>query len=339
MSLNLRDLLTKPRSELPDLVDSKYCIYKIQNQINGKVYIGQTVWLYGRFVIGPDWRTHLGSIRSSHSTHLYNSIRKYGSQNFEVSILEANLSGHDELNKREMYWIEYYNSYRTGYNQDKGGYDMTPCHSPESIRKKIESDKLNHGGVLAIHTSESIAKSIQTRTRIYGSPFGTINNQKVYERLKSERGGDYMAACHTEEARQKSLDTQRRNHGGALAFNTDEALKKSIATRIEWYGSANACVTTPEVRAKAVATEYDYYGCMKMHNEENHMKSTLTQLINSINKNLELFNNDPYAYYHGCNVRHWNRVISKLDLLKQDPRWTDLMTKIFILIDQEYKAK
>lgn len=51
--------------------------------------------------------------------HLLRAWRKYGDENFEFSILEK--CDESKLNEREIYWIEYYDSYYNGYNQTKGG--------------------------------------------------------------------------------------------------------------------------------------------------------------------------------------------------------------------------
>lgn len=58
----LRDLFTnKDANELPELVWSCNAIYKLTNLINGKVYIGQTVQVYSRFLCGN--LSHLKSLR------------------------------------------------------------------------------------------------------------------------------------------------------------------------------------------------------------------------------------------------------------------------------------
>ena len=94
-------------------------IYKIINQIDGKVYIGQSVSIYKR------WKEHRSVAYLEHdehyNTYLYYAIRKYGLENFSFEIIEKCTP--EELNEREMYWIEYYDSFNRekGYNLTKGG--------------------------------------------------------------------------------------------------------------------------------------------------------------------------------------------------------------------------
>ena len=53
------------------------------------------------------------------NTNLYQAMRKYGIENFSFEVIEECLP--EELNEREIYWIDYYDS----FNKEKG-YNMTP---------------------------------------------------------------------------------------------------------------------------------------------------------------------------------------------------------------------
>lgn len=92
-------------------------IYKITCLKNNMVYIGQSTCLKTRI------RNHKGSLkRSSHTnTHLQNAWNKYGENNFIFEIIEE-CKG-EELNNREVYWIEKYNSFKKGFNRTIGGDD------------------------------------------------------------------------------------------------------------------------------------------------------------------------------------------------------------------------
>lgn len=87
-------------------------IYKITNQINGKVYIGQSVRIKQR------WSQHCAESTKG-TTLLYQAMRKYGIKNFSFEVIEECLP--EQLNEREIYWIAYYDS----FNKEKG-YNMTP---------------------------------------------------------------------------------------------------------------------------------------------------------------------------------------------------------------------
>lgn len=92
-------------------------IYKITNQINGKVYIGQSTNIKRR------WRQHQKTAydvnNKDYEKPLYRAIRKYGIENFIFEILEECLK--KELNEKEKRYISLYNSFFNGYNLTLGG--------------------------------------------------------------------------------------------------------------------------------------------------------------------------------------------------------------------------
>ena len=93
-----------------DTVKKVRGIYKVTNKINGKVYIGQSV------DIGRRWREHM---TAKDDIYFHKAIQKYGVENFEWEVIEQ--CKKKDLDEREIYWIEYYDSYNKGYNCTKGG--------------------------------------------------------------------------------------------------------------------------------------------------------------------------------------------------------------------------
>lgn len=91
-------------------------IYKITNQINGKAYIGKTLK-----TIAERWKEHLKDSQNTSKEHrpLYAAMKKYGIDNF--SIEEVECCSDCELSDREKYWIEYFGTFKYGYNATVGG--------------------------------------------------------------------------------------------------------------------------------------------------------------------------------------------------------------------------
>jgi group I intron endonuclease len=108
-------------------------IYKATNLINGKVYIGQTVCkLYNR-------RSQHKSqaLRVKHRSYFYNSIRRFGWDNFKWEAIDT-AKCLDELNGKEEYWIAHYKATnpKYGYNIYKGGNNKRmPQRAKDQIRK------------------------------------------------------------------------------------------------------------------------------------------------------------------------------------------------------------
>ena len=91
-------------------------IYKITNDINQKIYIGKT-----EYSIEKRFQEHCHDAfkRQLESRPLYAAIRKYGVEHFHVEMLEE--CSIQQLNEREIYWIELLGSFKYGYNATKGG--------------------------------------------------------------------------------------------------------------------------------------------------------------------------------------------------------------------------
>ena len=91
-------------------------LYKITNNLNGKVYIGKTY-------IGVEkrWIKHLQDafrIDRKIDTKFYRALRKYGKDSFTIEILGSYEQG--ILEKEEIKAINKFDSYNNGYNSTLG---------------------------------------------------------------------------------------------------------------------------------------------------------------------------------------------------------------------------
>ncbi len=119
-------------------------IYKITNIQNNKVYIGQTIR-----PIQDRFHRHINdALNNILDTHFARAIRKYGKDNFVIEQIDQ-AQTQDELNKKEQYWIQYYDSVQNGYNETDaiskcGGntYQSKTEKEMEVIKEKIRQTKL-----------------------------------------------------------------------------------------------------------------------------------------------------------------------------------------------------
>ena len=108
-------------------------IYETTNLINGKKYIGQKT---SRVFLKEEY---LGSGKG-----IKLAINKYGKENFKVRLIEE-CNTKEELDNREIYWIDYYNAVKDKnyYNISKGGehWNLSSEYIIET-NKKYQSKKM-----------------------------------------------------------------------------------------------------------------------------------------------------------------------------------------------------
>lgn len=124
-------------------------IYKITNP-KGKVYIGKSINIEKRL----EYYKYISLRKTQHK--LNNSISKYGFENHILEIIEE--CDEEQLNKREIYWISYYDSVKSGLNlmyggeggrqsqevKDKKSISMTGKRHSLATREKMSKSKKGH---------------------------------------------------------------------------------------------------------------------------------------------------------------------------------------------------
>lgn len=116
-------------------------IYKITCLINQKVYIGQT-----SETIEKRFARHMGYQKDESDTKFYRAIRKYGKDNFKIEAIDF-AETQEELDEKEVYYINLYDSVENGYNSKKsigkcGGDTLSEHKNIEEIKEKIRQSKM-----------------------------------------------------------------------------------------------------------------------------------------------------------------------------------------------------
>ena len=91
-------------------------IYKITNDINGKIYVGKT-----EFSIEKRFKEHCKDAlkETNEKRPLYSAMKKYGVEHFHIELVEE--CSWSSASNQERYWIEYFGSFKNGYNATLGG--------------------------------------------------------------------------------------------------------------------------------------------------------------------------------------------------------------------------
>lgn len=116
-------------------------IYRVYTTFNNACYIGQAKDIYRRFN-SHHIHDYKNENNSCYNTKFYSALRKYGLDAFEIEILE--LCPIEELDKKEIFYINKYDSFHHGYNSTLGGQNWSEnIHSEEIEQKKKETRELN----------------------------------------------------------------------------------------------------------------------------------------------------------------------------------------------------
>lgn len=147
-------------------------IYGWYNIKCGKWYVGQTVNPEGRFNCHID-----RAINKNDKTYFYNSIRKYGLENFVYCVLEENVL-RENLNMREMDWIEEFDSFYSGYNLTLGGDGSKGFIMPDETKKKLSN--FHKGKHLSDETKKKLSNILK------GKPLSEEHKKKISEANKGK---------------------------------------------------------------------------------------------------------------------------------------------------------
>lgn len=189
-------------------------IYKIINNINGKAYIGKT-----NETIESRFKIHIKDSKKETEKRrpLYRAFNKYGIENFSIEEVEECSS--ENVNEREKYWIEYYDTFHYGYNATKGGdgkayldYDLIlktwkktnsiretarliKC-STDSVRKVLNMNKISHDEILS-QSKKKICKKIaqiDIKTNKIINIYSSI--AEAYNSLGKQHSGHITSVCN-----------------------------------------------------------------------------------------------------------------------------------------------
>ena len=220
-------------------------IYKIENKMNGKVYIGQTTnnegfkgryYRSGNTLIERCYNYHNQNkiYGYYYNSHLLSAMNKYGLENFIVNDFFDFAFSKEELDIKEQSWILIYDSVKNGYNLNYGGSNGKASEHTKNIMRELNKGENNprYGIEVSNETKKKMRENHWSKTGIY-KPIS-----------KKGKDSPNYGKHHSEETKKKISNS---NKGKILS---EETKKKMSNTR---QGSNNPssrkiiCITTDKV--------------------------------------------------------------------------------------------
>ena len=132
-------------------------VYKITNNINGKVYVGKS-----KRLPSIRWAEHQRYAREANRTNLiYLAIRKYGIENFSFEVIENNIPD-SLLAQKECEYIKQFNSFHNGYNETVGGEGESPVDTEELIALYIYGNNYSEIASITGHTRKTVSSTLRS---------------------------------------------------------------------------------------------------------------------------------------------------------------------------------
>lgn len=158
-------------------------------------------------------------------------MRKYGIENFEISLIEET----DNPEEREIFWIEQKRSFKNGYNATKGGdgkkyldYDIliTTYLATQSLTKTSEICKCDRHYLSTILKNNNI--EIKTTQEVNKKLFGQCINQY-------DLNDNYIQTFATAKDAARFVRPNTSSLGGVTSHITDVCKeKRQTAYGFKW---------------------------------------------------------------------------------------------------------
>ena len=209
-------------------------IYKIENLVNGKVYIGQSKHIKQRF------EEHSSRLLKNKHENLYlqRAWNKYGEENFKFEVIEE--CEEEKLTEREQYWIDYYGGINCDNTYNSKAPDDAVMFSDDVRKRMSDTHKQNPnrywlGKKRDKETIEKVRKTLlvknvdrviseETRQKLSEAGKGRIVSEKTRQKLSFTLKNRVMS----EETRKKMSESAKKRKRFPMTEEHRQNLSKSL---------------------------------------------------------------------------------------------------------------
>lgn len=148
-------------------------IYKVTNKKNGKIYIGKTM-----FTVQERWSEHCKDYKKERCENrpLYKAMQKYGIDGFIAEEVEK--CSESVLSEREKFWIEYYGTFKNGYNATIGGDGSQYIDYDVVVQTYLQTGNQNKTAEIIGICPQSVRKILKIRN-IDSLPIMKVNQKEL----------------------------------------------------------------------------------------------------------------------------------------------------------------
>lgn len=183
-----------------------WSIYCIENKIDGKRYVGQTVK-----TLDKRFSDHVRGSRRKNASLISKAIKKHGIENFTVTLL-CQLTSQAEADAKEIELIEEFQTRdrSKGYNIAIGGVCnvMTGLRMPEEMRLKISF--AHKGKKLSEEHCQKISQIQMGNKKRLGKMHSSETKQKISEALSGRKLSEEWRSAISEGMKGHSVSQETR---------------------------------------------------------------------------------------------------------------------------------
>ena len=225
-------------------------IYLVTNIVNGKKYIGQTVKSLSRRKQG-----HITAAKfHKYNSYFHRALIKYGEETFDWKVLHDGIENIDDLNKLEIFYIGYYDTYgKGGYNLTLGGNGQVGRKVSAETKHKLSLANIgqnnpNYGKKPSAETRKkmSIANSGENHPN-YGKKLPAETRQKISEATKGRK-------VSAETRKKQSIANSGKNspNYGIRKYGKNSPVAKEVVINSRHFDTRNEAAVFLGITSAAV---------------------------------------------------------------------------------------